>query len=138
MLIGSGALFLRAAESIGGFSQDLLPAINIKVFEAYHSDDQIAGFLADTVVVCLNSDPASFNRKLSAHHRDHSGRSAPLASHYGFQNTADAYACYRGASLLREGRSFPISSQAMAFPGSKWTKRYSGTGNAAAIRSPVE
>src|SRR5437588_399115 len=39
----------RAAESIGGFEQDLLPGINDKLFQAYGSDDKIAAFLADIV-----------------------------------------------------------------------------------------
>ncbi len=108
---------LRAAESIGGFSQDLLPAINIKVFEAYHSDDQIAGFLADTVVVCLNSDPhhliANFPPTIETIQDEvlHSLRS------YGFQNTADAYACYRwGRHWLREGAIFPDKFAGNGFP----------------------
>src|SRR6266404_3850152 len=108
---------LRAAESIGGFSQDLLPAINIKVFEAYHTDDQIAGFLADTVVVCLNSDPhhliANFPPTIETIQDEvlHSLRS------YGFQNTADAYACYRwGRHWLREGAIFPDKFAGNGFP----------------------
>src|SRR5215472_1632675 len=48
---------LRAAESIGGFQQDFLPGINDKIFDAYVADDKIAAFLADAVVVCLNSEP---------------------------------------------------------------------------------
>ncbi|MCX6895155.1 MAG: hypothetical protein NTZ16_06600, partial [Verrucomicrobia bacterium] len=48
---------LRAAESIGGFRQDFLPGINDKIFEAYGTDDKIAGFLAEVAVICLNSDP---------------------------------------------------------------------------------
>src|SRR6266404_7094969 len=108
---------LRAAESIGGFSQDLLPAINIKVFEAYHTDDQIAGFLADTVVVCLNSDPhhliANFPPTIETIQDEvlHSLRS------YGFQNTADAYACYRwGRHWLREGAILPDKFAGNGFP----------------------
>src|SRR6266567_1454075 len=108
---------LRAAESIGGFSQDLLPAINIKVFEAYHNDDQIAGFLADIVVVCLNSDPhhliANFPPTIETIQDEvlHSLRS------YGFQNTADAYACYRwGRHWLREGAIFPDKFAGNGFP----------------------
>ena len=47
----------HAAESIGGFGQDLVPGVNETIFEAYGSDDRIAEFLADAVLVCLNSDP---------------------------------------------------------------------------------
>src|SRR5262245_30308727 len=48
---------LRAAESIGGFHQDFAPGVDEKVFDACGSDENIASFLADAVVVCLNSDP---------------------------------------------------------------------------------
>ena len=95
---------LRAAESIGGFQQDFLPGINHKIFEAYGADDKIAEFLAEAVVVCLNSDPhhwiANFPPTIETIQDEvlHAMRS------YGFQNTADAYACYRwGRHWLREG-----------------------------------
>jgi uridine kinase len=95
---------LRAAESIGGFQQDLIPDINGKIFDAFATDDQIAGFLADAVVVCLNSDPhhliSNFPPTIETIQDEvlHAMRS------YGFQNTADAYACYRwGRHWLREG-----------------------------------
>jgi uridine kinase len=95
---------LRAAESIGGFKQDLLPGVNDKVFQAYDSDEKIATFLADTVIVCLNANEhhliANFPPTIEAIQDEvvHALRS------YGFQNTADAYACYRwGRHWLREG-----------------------------------
>src|SRR6266550_4556516 len=95
---------LRAAESIGGFRQDLLPGVNGRIFDAYGTDDKIAGFLADTVVICLNSDPhhliANFPPTIETIQDEvlHALRS------YGFQNTADAYECYRwGRHWLREG-----------------------------------
>src|SRR3989441_6942156 len=99
-----GAAILRAAESIGGFKQDFLPGINDKIFEAHNSDERIAEFLADAVVVCLNSDPhhliANFPPTIETIQDEvlHALRS------YAFQNTADAYACYRwGRHWLREG-----------------------------------
>lgn len=52
-----GKALLRAAGSIGGFREDFLPGINEKIFAAYQTDERIAEFLADTVVICLNSDP---------------------------------------------------------------------------------
>ena len=79
---------LRAAESIGGFRQDYLPAINEKIFDAYGSDDKIAEFLAEAVVVCLNSEPhhliANFPPTIEIIQDEvlHALRS------YGFQNTA--------------------------------------------------
>lgn len=84
---------LRAAESIGGFEQDRLPGINDKIFTAWGTDENIAEFLADAVVVCLNSDPhhliANFPPTIETIQDEvlHALRS------YGFQNTADAYAC---------------------------------------------
>ena len=95
---------LRAAESIGGFHQDLLPGTNQKIFDAHGTDERIAEFLADAVVVCLNSDPhhliANFPPTIETIQDEvlHALRS------YGFQNTADAYECYRwGRHWLREG-----------------------------------
>jgi len=99
---------LRAAESIGGFQQDFLPGINERIFQAWGSDERIAEFLADTVVVCLNSDPhhliANFPPTIETIQDEvlHALRS------YGFQNTADSYACYRwGRHWLREGALSP-------------------------------
>ena len=95
---------LHAAESIGGFRQDYLAGVNNKIFEAWDTDEKIAEFLADAVVVCLNSDPhrliSNFPPTIEVIQDEvlHALRS------YGFQNTADAYACYRwGRHWLREG-----------------------------------
>jgi uridine kinase len=95
---------LRAAESLGGFGQDLVAGVNDHIFRAQGSDERIAEFLADAVVVCLNSDPhhliANFPPTIEIIQDEvlHALRS------YGFQNTADAYACYRwGRHWLREG-----------------------------------
>src|SRR5205823_5603378 len=95
---------LRAAESIGGFEQDRLAGVNDKIFDAWGPDEKIAEFLADAVVVCLNADAhhliANFPPTIETIQDEvlHALRS------YGFQNTADAYACYRwGRHWLREG-----------------------------------
>ena len=95
---------LRAAESIGGFRQDYLAEVNGPIFDAHGSDAKIAEFIADLVVLCLNSNPhhliANFPPTIEAiqDHALHALRS------YGFQNTADAYECYRwGRHWLREG-----------------------------------
>src|SRR5579859_2210584 len=48
---------LRAARSIGGFQQDYLPGINDRLFDAWTTDEELAMFLADTVVMLLNSNP---------------------------------------------------------------------------------
>jgi uridine kinase len=94
----------RAADSIGGFQQDFLPGINERVFDACKTDAQIAEYLADAVTVCLNSDPhhliANFPPTIETIQDEvlHALRS------YGFQNTADAYECYRWSRhWLREG-----------------------------------
>ncbi len=94
---------LRAAESIGGFQQDFLPGINDTIFEVHDSDEKVAAFVADTVIICLNSDPhhliANFPPTIETIQDEvlHALRS------HGFQNTADAYECYRwGRHWLRE------------------------------------
>ena len=108
---------LYAAESIGGFRQDFLPGINDTIFDAHGTDDKIAEFLADAVVICLNSDPhhliANFPPTIETIQDEvlHALRS------YGFQNTADAYACYRwGRHWLREGAIQPDKFEGNGFP----------------------
>ncbi len=95
---------LRAANSIGGIHGDRLPGINEEIFRANASDEAVATFLAEAVVVCLNAD---------AHH--HISNFPPtieliqddvlhVLRSYGFQNTADAYECYRwGRHWMRAG-----------------------------------
>jgi uridine kinase len=118
-----GRAILRAAESIGGFRQDFLPGINDKIFEAYGTDQKIAEFLADTVVVCLNSDPhhliANFPPTIETIQDEvlHALRS------YGFQNTADAYECYRwGRHWLREGAITETQFVGNGFPKKRMEK----------------
>lgn len=108
---------LRAAQSIGGFRQDYLPGINDRIFDACGSDEAIAGFLADTVVVCLNSNPhhliANFPPTIETIQDEvlHALRS------YGFQNVADAYECYRWCRhWLREGAITPKQFVGNGFP----------------------
>src|SRR5207244_8455894 len=95
---------LRAAESIGGFKQDFLPGINDKIFDAWGADDKLAEFLGDAVVVCLNSDPHHFIANFPPTIETIQDEVLHALRSYGFQNTADAYACYRwGRHWLREG-----------------------------------
>ncbi len=108
---------LRAAQSIGGFQQDLVPGLNDKFFKAWGTDESIADFLADTVVVCLNSEPhhltANFPPTIEMIQDEviHALRS------YGFQKSADAYACYRwGRHWLREGAFTPDRFVGNGFP----------------------
>ena len=108
---------LRAAASIGGFREDFLAGVNEKIFEAYGADERIAAFLADAVVVCLNGDPqhliANFPPTIETIQDEvlHTLRS------YGFQNTADAYECYRwGRHWMREGAITPEQFAGNGFP----------------------
>lgn len=95
---------LRAGQSIGGFKQDYLPGTNDKLFESCANDEALARCVSDSVVMLLNSDRqhliANFPPTIE---RIQDGVLHVLRS-YGFQNTADAYACYRwGRHWLREG-----------------------------------
>jgi len=108
---------LRAAESVGGFRTDFLPGVNDRIFGAYKSDEDIAAFLADTAIVCLNSDPhhliSNFPPTVEAIQDEvlHALRS------HGFQKTADAYECYRwGRHWLREGALAPDKFSGNGFP----------------------
>jgi len=108
---------LRAAQSIGGFRLDYLPGVNDRIFSAWERDEQIAEFLADAVMVCLNADLhhliANFPPTIETIQDEvlHALRS------YGFQNTADAYACYRwGRHWLREGALTPQQFAGNGFP----------------------
>jgi uridine kinase len=108
---------LRAAESIGGFQQDLLPEINGTIFDACGSQEKIAAFMADTVVICLNSDEhhliANFPPTIEAIQ----DKVLHVLRSYGLQNTADAYACYRwGRHWLREGAIPPEKFAGNGFP----------------------
>jgi uridine kinase len=112
-----GKAILRAAESIGGFQLDLLPTINGKIFDACGGEEQIAAFLADAVVVSLNADPhhhiANFPPTIET---IQDGVLHALRS-YGFQNTADAYECYRwGRHWMREGALTAATFVGNGFP----------------------
>jgi hypothetical protein len=114
---------LRAADSIGGFRQDHLPGINDKIFEAYDTDEKIAEFVADIVVLCLNSNPhhliANFPPTIET---IQDGVLHALRS-YGFQNTADSYECYRwGRHWLREGAITETQFVGNGFPRKRMEK----------------
>ncbi|MCX7887181.1 MAG: ATP cone domain-containing protein [Verrucomicrobiae bacterium] len=95
---------LRAARSIGGFREDHLPGINDRLFDACGSDEGIAQFLADTVVICLNSNPHHLIANFPPTIEDIQDLVIHVLRSYGLQNTADAYECYRwGRHWLREG-----------------------------------
>jgi uridine kinase len=114
---------LRAAESIGGFQQDLLPGINDTIFQAHGSDDKIAQFLADAVVVCLNSNPHHLIANFPPTIEVIQDEVLHALTSYGFQNTADAYACYRwGRHWLREGAITPDKFVGNGFPQAEMEK----------------
>ena len=95
---------LRAAESNGGFQQDFLPGINETIFNACGNDEAIADFLANAVIVCLNSDLHHLTANFPPTIETIQDEVVHVLRSYGFQNTADAYACYRwGRHWLREG-----------------------------------
>lgn len=98
-----GAL-LRAAQSIGGFNQDYLPGTNDKLFSAWNTDELLAEFLAEVVLVSLNANPHHLITNFPPTVEIIQDLVLHALRSYGFQNTADAYACYRwGRHWLREG-----------------------------------
>src|SRR5436309_1087129 len=95
---------LRAAESIGGLQQDYLPGINDKLFDAYAVDVKVAEFLTEEVLICLNADPHHLIANFPPTIETIQDEVLHVLRSYGFQNTADAYECYRwGRHWLREG-----------------------------------
>ena len=107
----------RAAESIGGFSQDFLPGVNDKIFAAHKSDAEIATFLGDMAVVCLNSNPHHLISNFPPTIETIQGMVLHALRSHGFQKTADAYECYRwGRHWLREGALTPEQFSGNGFP----------------------
>jgi uridine kinase len=99
---------LRAGESVGGFGQDYLPGINDRLFDAWETDEQIAGFLAEAVVLLLNANPHHLIANFPPTIETIQDAVLHALRSFGFQNTADAYACYRwGRHWLREGAIQP-------------------------------
>ena len=108
---------LRAAESIGGFQSDFLPGINDALFNAFDTDARLAEFLSDAVVLCLNSDPHHLISNFPPAIESIQDEVLHALQSYGFQNTADAYACYRwGRHWLREGALTPAQFAGNGFP----------------------
>jgi uridine kinase len=111
------AAIFRAAESIGGFRQDFATGVNEGIFAAHGTDDKIAEFLADAVVVCLNSDPHHLISNFPPTIETIQDEVLHALHSYGFQNTADAYECYRwGRHWLREGAITPDKFAGNGFP----------------------
>jgi uridine kinase len=121
----------RAAESIGGFGQDLLPGVNDRIFQAHGSDEAIATFLADSAIVCLNSDPHHFISNFPPTIETIQDKVLHVLRSYGFQKTADAYECYRWSRhWLREGAITPAQFAGNGFPRERmqqildWNRRH--------------
>ncbi|MGO8838059.1 MAG: hypothetical protein ACLQAH_06195 [Limisphaerales bacterium] len=126
-----GKAILRAAESLGGFQQDRLPGVNDQIFKAHGSDENIAGFLADAAIVCLNSDPHHLISNFPPTIESIQDEVLHALRSYGFQNTADAYECYRwGRHWLREGALTPEKFSGNGFPRERmqqildWNRRH--------------
>jgi uridine kinase len=108
---------IRAAESIGGFQRDFLPGINDSIFSAHKTEESIATFLADAAIVCLNAEPQHHISNFPPTIETIQDRVLHALRSYGFQNTADAYECYRwGRHWLREGAISKEQFVANGFP----------------------
>jgi uridine kinase len=94
----------RAADSIGGFEQDYLNGINQRIFAAGKTDEGIAAFLSDLVVVCLNADPHRLVSNFPPTIEDIQDVVIHVLRSTGFTRTADAYTCFRwGHHWVRQG-----------------------------------
>ena len=114
---------LKAGQSIGGLNQDCLPGINEKLFATWNSDESLASFLADAVVVGLNSDEHHLITNFPPTIEMIQDTVLHVLRSYGFQNTADAYACYRwGRHWLREGAVSKEQFVGNGFPNAAMSK----------------
>lgn len=108
---------LRAAESIGGFRQDHLPDINGRIFDMAGSDEEIAGFLSEIAIICLNSNEQHLISNFPPTIEMIQDEVLHALRSYGFQKIADAYLCYRwGRHWLREGALTPGKFVGNGFP----------------------
>lgn len=115
-----GKAIARAAASIGGFHRDFLPGINDRIFHTQGPDENLAGFLADAAIVCLNSDPHHLISNFPPTIETIQDTVLHTLRSYGFQNTADAYECYRwGRHWLREGALTPENFSGNGFPAAR-------------------
>ncbi|HTY88112.1 MAG TPA: hypothetical protein VMB80_11650 [Candidatus Acidoferrum sp.] len=134
---------LHAAKSVGGFQRDFLPGVNDKIFSAHGSDDNIAGFLADAAIVCLNSDPHHLISNFPPTIESIQDEVLHALRSYGFQITADAYECYRwGRHWLREGALTPEKFVGNGFPTDRmqqildWNRRH-GVDSVASLNETI-
>ncbi|MGZ4987155.1 MAG: ATP cone domain-containing protein, partial [Limisphaerales bacterium] len=114
---------LKAGQSIGGLNQDCLPGINEKLFNTWNTDETLADFLADAVVVGLNSDEHHLITNFPPTIEMIQDTVLHVLRSYGFQNTADAYGCYRwGRHWLREGAVTKDTFVGNGFPNASMNK----------------
>ncbi len=85
----------RAADSNGGFEQDYLEGINDRVFAAGATDEGIARFLSDLVVVVLNGEPHHLVTNFPPTVEEIQDVVLHVLRSTGFTRTADAYTCFR-------------------------------------------
>ena len=94
----------RAADSNGGFEQDYQKDINERIFAAGATDEGIARFLSDLVVVVLNGDPHHGVANFPPTVEDVQDAVLHVLRSTGFTRTADAYTCFRwGHHWVRQG-----------------------------------
>ncbi|RLE29522.1 hypothetical protein DRJ27_04545, partial [Candidatus Acetothermia bacterium] len=95
---------LRAARSVGGFSLDYLKGVNDALFDAYGTDEEIARFLSDIVVIVLNRDPRHWIANFPPTIEEIQDTVIHVLRSYGFVTVADAYECWRwGKHWVRSG-----------------------------------
>lgn len=122
---------LRAAKSIGGFQQDYVRGVNEAIFSAHGSDENIANFLGDVAIVCLNSNPQHLISNFPPTIEMIQDEVLHALRSHGFQKTADAYECYRwGRHWMRNGDITPEQFSGNGFPRERienilrWNKKY--------------
>ena len=94
----------RAANDVGGFGQDYLPGINDRIFAAGGSEEGVAAFLSDLVVVCLNADARHHVSNFPPTVEEIQDIVLHVLASNGFTTVADAYTCFRwGHHWIRQG-----------------------------------
>jgi uridine kinase len=86
---------LRAARSLGGFRLDFLKGVNDHLFDAYGTDERIAGALSDVVVVSLNRDPRHWIANFPPTIEEIQDVVLHVLRSFGFVSVADVYECWR-------------------------------------------
>lgn len=107
---------LRAAQSIGGFAQDIIPGTIYGVFRD-KSDEDIARLLSDDVVLCLNSNKSYMSGDFPPDVEAVQDQVVHVLRSRGFVDTADVYEVYRwGRAKVRNGELPKEQFAANGFP----------------------